>query len=177
MGFWDLNIFNLAMLAKQTWCFIQGTHSLFYQVYKARYFPTCSYMEAKLGSNPLYVWRSLLQAKELLREGSAWRIGDGETEGIASHKWLPQPPIFRLEANQSLKVSSFLTRALASGIELFSIPCSLPLQEMQSLGSNWATQEDETSCAGWRLSVETSLSNLHIMLQLEWPSLPMVNIP
>ena len=134
-------------------------------------------MKAELGSNPSYVWRSLLQAKELIREGFAWPIGDGEIEEVASHKWLPQPPIFRLEANQSLKVSSFLTRALASGIELFSIPCSLPLQEMQSLGSNWATQEDETSCAGWRLSVETSLSNLHIMLQLEWPSLPMVNIP
>ena len=33
MGFQDLNVFNLAMLAKQAWRFIQGTHSLFYRVY------------------------------------------------------------------------------------------------------------------------------------------------
>ena len=57
-------------------------------------------------SNPLYIWQSLLLARELIREGSTWRIGDGETVGVASHKWLPQPPIFRLEARQSQKVSS-----------------------------------------------------------------------
>ena len=44
--------------------------------------------------------------RELIREGFAWQIGDGETVGVASHKWLPQPPIFRPEAYQSLKVRS-----------------------------------------------------------------------
>ena len=60
LGFWDIHTFNLAMLAKQAWRLIHGTHSLFYHVYKARYFPTCLFMDAKLGSNPSFVWRSLL---------------------------------------------------------------------------------------------------------------------
>ena len=60
MSFRVLNAFNLAMLAKQAWCLIQGTHSLFYRVYKARYFPICSFIEVELGSNPSYIWRSLL---------------------------------------------------------------------------------------------------------------------
>ena len=106
MGFRDLNAFNLAMLTKQAQCLIQGTHSLFYRLYKAHYFPTCSFMDVDLGSNPSNVWQSLLQARELIKEGFAWQIGDGETVGVASHKWLPQSPILRPEVDQSLKVRS-----------------------------------------------------------------------
>ena len=58
MGFRDINAFNLAMLAKQVWRLIHNTYSLFYRVYKARYFPRCSFMEAKFGNNSLFVWRS-----------------------------------------------------------------------------------------------------------------------
>ena len=47
-----------------------------------------------------------MHARELIWKGSTWRIGDGETVGVASHKWLPQTPIYRPEVNQSLKVSS-----------------------------------------------------------------------
>ena len=78
MGFRDLNTFNLAMLAKQAWRLIHESHSLFYRVYKARYFPSCSFMDAELGSNPSYVWCSLLQTRDLIREGSIWQVGDGE---------------------------------------------------------------------------------------------------
>ena len=108
IGFRDIHAFNLAMLAKQAWRLIHGTHSLFYRVYKARYFPTCSFMEAELRSNPSYVWRSLLYARELLREGSIWSIGDGRTVGIQSHKWLPHPPKFQECVDLSLKVNDFI---------------------------------------------------------------------
>ena len=88
---------------------IHGTHSLFYRVYKARYFPTCSFMEAEVGSNPSYVWHSLLSARELLREGSIWSIGDGRTVGIKSHNWRPpRPPKFRKGVDLSLKVNDFI---------------------------------------------------------------------
>ena len=70
MGFRDFHAFNLAMLAKQAWRLVIGTHSLFYRVYKARYFPRCSFMEAELGYNPSFVWQSLLATRDLIREGS-----------------------------------------------------------------------------------------------------------
>uniref|UniRef100_A0A7N2L616 Reverse transcriptase zinc-binding domain-containing protein n=1 Tax=Quercus lobata TaxID=97700 RepID=A0A7N2L616_QUELO len=35
-------------------------------------------MDAELGSNPSYVWRSLLAAREILWEGSRWRVGDAK---------------------------------------------------------------------------------------------------
>ena len=108
VGFRDIHAFNLAMLAKQAWRLIHGTHSLFYRVYKARYFPTCFFMEAHLGSNPSYVWRSLLSARELLQEGSVWKIGDGSSVGIQTHKWLPHPSTFHAGMDLTLRTADFI---------------------------------------------------------------------
>ena len=55
IGFRDLQSSNLAMLSKQAWRLIEDTHSLFYKVYKARYFPNGSFMTAEEGSNPSFV--------------------------------------------------------------------------------------------------------------------------
>ena len=68
MGFRDIHAFNLALLAKQAWRLIHQNHSLFFRVYKARYFPNCSFMEAELGNNPSYVWQSLLAARDIRKE-------------------------------------------------------------------------------------------------------------
>ena len=85
MGFHDINVVNLAMLAKQPWRLKQGTHSLFYGVYKACYLPNCSFMDAKLGSNSSYIWHSLLQARELIKEGSLWKILESWTVKVSIH--------------------------------------------------------------------------------------------
>ena len=66
LGFRDLQAFNLAMLAKQAWCLIHNNGSLFYRVYKARYFPNTSFLDAELGNNPSFVWRSLLAARVII---------------------------------------------------------------------------------------------------------------
>ena len=69
MGFQDLRAFNLAMLAKQGWRMVQCNDSLLYQCFKARYFPRSSFLEAKVSSNCLYVWRSLMAAQPILLSG------------------------------------------------------------------------------------------------------------
>ena len=68
MGFCDIQAFNLALLAKQAWRLTHNTHSLFYRVYKSRYFPMCSFMDADLGNNPPFVWWSLLAARISLKK-------------------------------------------------------------------------------------------------------------
>ena len=92
MGFRDIHAFNLAMIAKQAWRPIQGSHSLFFRVYKACYFPTCSFMEVGLGLNPSFVWRSLLEARELIRAATVWKVGDGRSIKLEDNRWLPHPP-------------------------------------------------------------------------------------
>ena len=70
MGFKDIHAFNLAMLAKQAWRLIHNNGSLFYRVYKERYFPSTSFLDAELGNNPSFVWRSLLAARDIIYAGS-----------------------------------------------------------------------------------------------------------
>ena len=85
MGFCDLHAFNLALLAKQAWKLVQKTDSLFYRIYKARYFPNSTFLDAEMDHNPSYVWRSLLSAREVLLAGSKWQVGNDDTIKILSH--------------------------------------------------------------------------------------------
>ncbi|XP_075651352.1 putative mitochondrial protein AtMg00310 [Castanea sativa] len=108
VGFRDINAFNLEILAKQAWCLIHHQHSLMYRVYKAHYFPTCSFLEANLGSNPSYVWRSLLQTRDIILEGSVWKVGDGATIEIENHQWLPKLPCFLRDGSRPRMVGELV---------------------------------------------------------------------
>ena len=78
MGFKKLQQFNLAFLAKQGWRLQSGQNSLMYKVLKAKYFLRCDFVEAKIGSNPSYTWRSIMAAQHVVKEGLRWRVGNGE---------------------------------------------------------------------------------------------------
>ena len=67
-------------------------------------------MMAKLGSNPSYVWRSLLATREVIRKGSTWQVGDGRMIGVTSHKWLPNTPVFLREPEVELKVYDLINQ-------------------------------------------------------------------
>ena len=74
MGFKELSLFNDALLAKQTWRLLHNTNSLFYKVFKSKFFPNCSIMEAKEGYEGLYAWRSILKGREVIRQGGEWAM-------------------------------------------------------------------------------------------------------
>ena len=75
MGFKDLANFNDALLAKQAWRLLHQKDSLFYRIFKARFFPHCSILEAPNSSNGFYAWRSILKGRDLLLKGVRWRVG------------------------------------------------------------------------------------------------------
>lgn len=69
LGFCDLKLFNLAHLAKQGWRLQTNSFSLFYQVFRAKYFPQSNFVEADIGRNPSYLWRSLMAAQGVVCKG------------------------------------------------------------------------------------------------------------
>lgn len=69
MAFRDLSVFNKALLAKQVWRMIENSDHMVTKVFKAQYFKNMDIMEAPLGSNPSYIWRSLLWSRDILPKG------------------------------------------------------------------------------------------------------------
>ena len=110
MGFHDVHTFNLAMLAKQAQRLVQDNRSLFYRVYKERYFPKCSFMEVELGNNPSFVWRSPLAAREIIKEGARWKVGNGRSIRVFTHDWLSHSPVPLNEFSLNMRVCDLINQ-------------------------------------------------------------------
>ncbi|KAL8113768.1 hypothetical protein AgCh_020895 [Apium graveolens] len=55
---------------------------------KARYFPHTDFLNAKLGKNPSYMWRSIITAQDVVRKGCRRSIGTGKDTFVWKIPWL-----------------------------------------------------------------------------------------
>lgn len=88
MGFKCLHDYNVAMLGKQGWRLLTRPNSLVAKVYRARYYPHDTFLEAKIGHNPSFTWRSLLTAQDDIKKGVGRRVGRGDQTNVWWHPWL-----------------------------------------------------------------------------------------
>ena len=96
MGFQDIWNNNLAMLAKQGWRLLQHEDSLVHKCFKAKYFPRCSFLDAGDVPNSSYVWKNMLAAQPILKQGCCWRVGNRSAIQVLKDKWLPNHPTNRV---------------------------------------------------------------------------------
>lgn len=68
---------------------INNSNPLVTKLMKARYYPNSDFLGAKMGSNPSYVWRSILEAQEVIKKGTRRRIGNGDDTMVWKDPWLP----------------------------------------------------------------------------------------
>ena len=85
----------MTLLAKQAWRLLHDEGTLFYRIFKARFFPNCSFMEAKELATSSYAWKSILKGREVIQMGARFRVGNGKNIKIWQHHWLPikHPPL------------------------------------------------------------------------------------
>ena len=95
MGFKNLHLFNLALLAKQGWRLITRPDSLAARVFKARYHPNTSFMNAVEYPDMSYTWRSIMAGRKILSRGTRFQIGDGQQVSLWNDPWLPLPHSFK----------------------------------------------------------------------------------
>ena len=95
LGFRYLEIFNLALLAKQAWRMLIRPESLCFQVLKSVYFPCSDILNVSVGSNPSKTWRAICDGIEVLNQGLTKRIGDDKTTYIWGCNWIPRTGMFR----------------------------------------------------------------------------------
>ncbi|KAK6164048.1 hypothetical protein DH2020_000912 [Rehmannia glutinosa] len=99
LGFRDMKCFNEALLAKQCWRLMQDENSLLAKSLKARYFPNTSCLNAPIGYNPSYAWRSIVAGRKVVLKGLRWNIGNGIKVRIWEDPWIPDRPHFRTNKN------------------------------------------------------------------------------
>lgn len=103
LGFRKLQDFNVALLGKQGWRLVVKTGSLVERVFKARYYPQTSFLSAKMGNNPSYIWRSIMEAQISLKQGAVRRIGTGTTVSISKDPWLPNDDPYVHTDNEAIR--------------------------------------------------------------------------
>jgi hypothetical protein len=84
LGFRDIKLFNLALLARQAWRILQDPGALSARILKAVYFMEGEFLEATVGQNPSRTWRSIIEGRDTLVQGLIGRIGIGEQTSIWS---------------------------------------------------------------------------------------------
>ncbi|KAL0326613.1 UNVERIFIED_CONTAM: putative mitochondrial protein [Sesamum angustifolium] len=66
LGFQKMQMFNVAMLAKQGWRIMSNPNLLISRILKARYYRDNDFLHAKIGYNPSFTWRSILAARYII---------------------------------------------------------------------------------------------------------------
>lgn len=88
LGFRDFRSFNLALLGKQSWRLATQPNILSSKLYKSRYFSNCHFLDSKLGGRPNYIWRSIWEVKQVVKDEARWKVGDWSKIKILGQPWL-----------------------------------------------------------------------------------------
>lgn len=174
-GFRDLEIFNLALLARQTWGMLQNPTSLSALILKAVYYPENNLFDATLGSHPSQIWRAVLDGRDIMVQGIIRRIGNGETTDIWGVNWLPRTNMKRLITSlmqqPPTRVSELINQATSTWDEQLVRATFIPIDAetilqiplcTRQMEDFWAWSEDRkgnfTVSSAYRMIQRTKLS-------------------
>lgn len=83
-------------------------------MYKAMYYPHGTFLTAKIGSNPSFVWRSVLETQSLLKAGITRRVGHGVDTSIVKDLWLPSVENLFIQTNHAALVDKIVVSLMST---------------------------------------------------------------
>lgn len=79
LGFWDLESFNKALIAKQLWRLVTKPWTLVATILKEKYCTSGNFMAASAKGHSSLLWKSLMAIQGVLELGMRWRVGNGSS--------------------------------------------------------------------------------------------------
>ncbi|XP_022149385.1 uncharacterized protein LOC111017816 [Momordica charantia] len=96
------------------WRIMRDSSSLLALALKGRYFKNKTFLDADVGSNPSYIWRSLLRGRSILQSGLRWRVGDGLNVPIYGSNWIPRDGNLHVHSPPRLPLSSIVSTLISA---------------------------------------------------------------
>ncbi|GAU48919.1 hypothetical protein TSUD_301740 [Trifolium subterraneum] len=195
MGFRHLYGFNLAMLGKQGWHLVTNQDTILAKVFKAKYYPNEGFLNAKLGHNPSYVWRSIHASQVIVKRGLRWRIGNGDKINVWSQPWLRKANHAYVTTNtvaghEQLKVAGLINHNEGKWdvnlvqqlfnqndtASIFQIPLQLTNEEDVPIWRFSRNGKYSVRSAYYQL-MEVIIDNNHLREEGNWTKLWKLNVP
>ncbi|XP_030478283.1 uncharacterized protein LOC115695353 [Cannabis sativa] len=89
LGFRRMEDTNQAFLAKLAWCIASGISRPWTVAFKAKYFPRDSFWSVKRRNSDSFVWKGILNARQVIMKGSCTVIASGASIDIWHQPWIP----------------------------------------------------------------------------------------
>ena len=115
LGFKDLKAMNLVLLAKQCWRLLTNQNSLFYKIFRSKYFRFGDVLSAELGNNPSWAWQSILEGRKVIEKGLCWKVGNDNNIKVYQDPWLPKEYPFKIPRDINQPANIFLVKNLIQG--------------------------------------------------------------
>jgi len=161
LGFHNMEAFNLSMLGKQSWKLLTDSTSLLTRILKAKYFLRRDFLDAPLGHNPSYTWRSLWSTQHLLTLGHRWKIGNGSKINVWTMPWIRGLPSLKPSTTPPLHYNDLTVAHLHTGMNSWNhalVPSLFNPSDVAAILATplYSTQREDTRIS--KASVDGSYS-------------------
>lgn len=101
---------NQALLAKLGWQFITNKHLMWVKALEARYCRNPSFFNAPNPVGASWIWKSLLQVRDIISAGLCWGVKGGADINIWCDPWIPSAVNFAPQLKQGMVISRHINR-------------------------------------------------------------------
>jgi hypothetical protein len=174
---------------------LSNPNSLVARIYKAKYFPRTSLLNAKIGYNPSFAWGSIWNSRQVLLHGCRWAVGSGTQIRVMQDPWIledygswvPSPQgedVYQMSVNDLLNVGAHTwdSAKIASLFAADTAAAILATPLFDSVINDrilWTAEQDGrySMKSGYRLIMTEILRTQRFHVEGEWNCLWKVNAP